>query len=312
MKAAARAALPASTRDFFDALTARTEAEDIAGRTAEDLVFLAQTAFREAETQKPAKPGLSSPMIPKRRFSLLVAVNDDAALPVRFHPCRRHCRRRTPCRRPSIPSSRAMTRKLSVIVFIVRSGGWRSAARAVARQCHGRHRTGRAQRCATGAPCWRGSPRRARTSRAHPGPKSDNVEDLSFLDWLAADHFTLLGARDYRLAEEGAHGRLVPVEGSGLGVLADTAARVVAARAARPVGRNPAPSSTSPEPLIITKSSAKSLVHRRINMDYVGVKTYDAKGALNGERRFVGLFTSSAYSLNPREIPPGCAARSRR
>ena len=38
-------------------------------------------------------------------------------------------------------------------------------------------------------------------------------------------------------------------------------------------------------------------------MDYVGVKTFDANGAFNGERRFVGLFTSSAYSLSPREIP---------
>ena len=58
-----------------------------------------------------------------------------------------------------------------------------------------------------------------------------------------------------------------------------------------------------PEPLIITKSSARSLVHRRAHMDYVGVKTFDAEGAFNGEHRFVGLFTSSAYSLSPRDIP---------
>ena len=58
-----------------------------------------------------------------------------------------------------------------------------------------------------------------------------------------------------------------------------------------------------PEPLIITKSNARSLVHRRAHMDYVGVKTFDAEGRFNGERRFVGLFTSSAYSLPPRDIP---------
>ncbi len=58
-----------------------------------------------------------------------------------------------------------------------------------------------------------------------------------------------------------------------------------------------------PDPLIITKSSAKSLVHRRVNMDYVGVKTYDAGGALTGEHRFVGLFTSGAYSLAASDIP---------
>ena len=34
-----------------------------------------------------------------------------------------------------------------------------------------------------------------------------------------------------------------------------------------------------------------------------GVKIFDAEGRFNGERRFVGLFTSGAYSLHPREIP---------
>ncbi len=38
-------------------------------------------------------------------------------------------------------------------------------------------------------------------------------------------------------------------------------------------------------------------------MDYVGVKTFDAAGKFTGEHRFVGPFTSSAYSLNPRQIP---------
>ncbi len=58
-----------------------------------------------------------------------------------------------------------------------------------------------------------------------------------------------------------------------------------------------------PEALIIAKSSALSLVHRRVHMDYVGVKTFDANGRFTGEHRFVGLFTSGAYSLNPRQIP---------
>ena len=38
-------------------------------------------------------------------------------------------------------------------------------------------------------------------------------------------------------------------------------------------------------------------------MDYIGVKTFDADGRFTGERRFVGLFTSSAYSAPPRAIP---------
>ena len=38
---------------------------------------------------------------------------------------------------------------------------------------------------------------------ANPPPGKDVEEDLAFLDWLADNHFTFLGARDYRLAVEG-------------------------------------------------------------------------------------------------------------
>ena len=58
-----------------------------------------------------------------------------------------------------------------------------------------------------------------------------------------------------------------------------------------------------PDPLIVTKANAKSVVHRRIYLDYVGVKTYDPKGALSGELRIVGLFTSTAYTRSVMKIP---------
>ena len=60
---------------------------------------------------------------------------------------------------------------------------------------------------------------------------------------------------------------------------------------------------TQPSPLIIAKSALRSTVHRRVHMDYVGVKTFDPRGRLTGERRFVGLFTSTAYSALPADIP---------
>jgi glutamate dehydrogenase len=58
-----------------------------------------------------------------------------------------------------------------------------------------------------------------------------------------------------------------------------------------------------PDPLIVTKANAKSVVHRRIYLDYVGIKTYTAKGALSGELRIVGLFTSTAYTRSVMKIP---------
>ncbi|MGH3090533.1 MAG: NAD-glutamate dehydrogenase domain-containing protein, partial [Rubrobacteraceae bacterium] len=38
-------------------------------------------------------------------------------------------------------------------------------------------------------------------------------------------------------------------------------------------------------------------------LDYVGVKKFDEEGNVIGERRFLGLYTSSAYSIKPVEIP---------
>ena len=58
-----------------------------------------------------------------------------------------------------------------------------------------------------------------------------------------------------------------------------------------------------PSPLIITKSIERSTVHRRVQEDYIGIKRFDASGQLIGERRFVGLFTSTAYNESPRDIP---------
>src|SRR5262249_42617228 len=119
-------------------------------------------------------------------------------------------------------------------------------------------------------------------------------ESLALLEWLGDNHFTFLGARDYRFVPEG-DGALEPVFETGLGVLSEPDARVIR--------RGPDRSAltqevraflTQPSPLIITKSNERSLVHRRVHMDYVGVKIFDKAGKLTGERRFVGLFTSAA------------------
>jgi glutamate dehydrogenase len=139
----------------------------------------------------------------------------------------------------------------------------------------------------------------------HP-PKTDITEDLAFLDWLADNHFTFLGARDYVLGRDGAHGTLEPVKGSGLGVLSDEGTRVI--HGGRSGERSGLTADVrafldAPDPLIVTKSAACSLVHRRAHMDYIGIKTFDPNGVFVGERRFVGLFTSNAYSAQARTIP---------
>ena len=56
-------------------------------------------------------------------------------------------------------------------------------------------------------------------------------------------------------------------------------------------------------PLVIAKSNLMSRIHRRVYMDYVGVRRYGADGMAEGEIRFVGLFTSEAYDAPAQEIP---------
>ena len=128
-------------------------------------------------------------------------------------------------------------------------------------------------------------------------------ESISFLKWLTNNHFTFLGARDYAYSDS-QQGKLAPVPESGLGVLADADTRVVR-RTDESVDVTAEIHGllAQAEPLIITKSNEKTVVHRRVNMDYVGVKMFDSAGRLTGERRFVGLFTSGAYSRRPADIP---------
>ena len=54
--------------------------------------------------------------------------------------------------------------------------------------------------------------------------------------------------------------------------------------------------------LLITKANSLATVHRNSYLDYIGIKVF-AAGKVVGEKRFLGLFTSTAYSLSPDEIP---------
>ncbi len=135
------------------------------------------------------------------------------------------------------------------------------------------------------------------------GPKGADPllrsESQALLDWMADDHFTFLGYREYSLLKRGKRVFLRAVKGSGLGVLSrdDRGAKGVELTAEmRRLTR-------SRDWLILTKANSRSTVHRPAFLDYVGIKVYDENGNVVGERRFIGLLTSIAYSANPRNIP---------
>ncbi len=141
-----------------------------------------------------------------------------------------------------------------------------------------------------------------------PAQVRDEVaEDLAFLRWISADHFVFLGARLYRYPRtpDGDYAHEEPVydaEGS-FGVLRDQA-RLVLRRGSEPAILSSASRRyIGDAPLVVAKSNVRSRVHRRINMDYIGVKRYGPDGMALGEVRFVGLFTVEAYQEPVREVP---------
>jgi glutamate dehydrogenase len=140
--------------------------------------------------------------------------------------------------------------------------------------------------------------------KANPPPLAaeEIQEAVSFLNWLADDNFTLLGMREYRMPDE--YVAADPVEGTGLGILADPAVKVLR-RGRELVAMTPEIRAflKEPVPLIVTKASVKSRVHRRVHLDYVGVKLFSPDGVLAGELRIIGLFTASAYTETTEAVP---------
>ncbi|MGH6637254.1 MAG: NAD-glutamate dehydrogenase domain-containing protein, partial [Polaromonas sp.] len=139
-------------------------------------------------------------------------------------------------------------------------------------------------------------------SQPPPTLADDLSEDRAFLQWLADDNFTLLGFREYDLVQEDGEVALRVVPGSGLGILRESGEPGTSATfAALPAEVRIR--AREPHLLVLTKSNARATVHRPGYMDYLGIKRFDAMGRVTGERRFLGLYTSSAYNTNPAEIP---------
>ena len=105
---------------------------------------------------------------------------------------------------------------------------------------------------------------------------AEAAEDADFLDWLADDHFTFLGYREYDLVDDDQ--ALRPVPGSSW----ESCARP---RRTPPRSASSHPrcvKAVEPHPLVLTKANTRSTVHRNTYLDYVGVKRFDADGKVVG------------------------------
>ena len=135
-----------------------------------------------------------------------------------------------------------------------------------------------------------------------PLPVEEIAEAIQFLEWIADDNFTLLGARDFAFAKDG--NLLEPAFATGLGLLRPHDGRLLR-RWNEPLAMTAEIRAFLKEPklLIVTKSTVRSPVHRPVQLDYIGIKRFDNSGKLVGEYRFCGLFTSTAYTRPARTIP---------
>ncbi|WP_148613739.1 NAD-glutamate dehydrogenase [Nocardioides rubriscoriae] len=142
----------------------------------------------------------------------------------------------------------------------------------------------------------------------HDDPPPLDAEELrqsgELLTWLAEGNFTFLGYREYSLERALVDGveddvlRAVP--GTGLGILRSDQVM------SESFGRLPeAVKAKAREKtlLVLAKANSRSTVHRPAYLDYVGVKTFGADGEVTGERRFLGLFSSAAYTESLLRIP---------
>ena len=113
-----------------------------------------------------------------------------------------------------------------------------------------------------------------------PLDKDAVTEAIAFLEWLRDDNFTFLGMREFHYTGGAASGTLDRSDKPGLGILSDPDVLVLR-RGNEAVTTTPEIRAFlhGPDPLIVTKANAKSVVHRRIYLDYIGVKTYSQKGS---------------------------------
>ncbi|WKX70670.1 NAD-glutamate dehydrogenase [Streptomyces sp. XD-27] len=147
-------------------------------------------------------------------------------------------------------------------------------------------------------------------------------EARELLRWLADDHFTFLGYREYELIQAptesgGEEDVLAVVPGTGLGILRSDPhhhdghggqeyapnTRIGASPSFSRLPADARAKAREHKLLVLTKANSRATVHRPSYLDYIGVKKFDSDGNVIGERRFLGLFSSAAYTESVRRVP---------
>ncbi|HVE70283.1 MAG TPA: NAD-glutamate dehydrogenase [Thermoanaerobaculia bacterium] len=135
-----------------------------------------------------------------------------------------------------------------------------------------------------------------------PMPAEEVAEAREFLKWIDDGNFIFLGHRRYTFKTRDDKDYLAPLPETGLGILRDIRPESVE-RGKEPLSAEFSAYARKKDLIIVTKANSRSLIHKPVPMDRIGVKRYDEAGNLISEDRFLGLFTSAAYSGSVFHIP---------
>lgn len=132
----------------------------------------------------------------------------------------------------------------------------------------------------------------------------EETEAIAFLEWIEDNHFTFLGFCEYTLKPDQTTIKRSLVPEKGLGILRDLHTQEIT-RIFKGVEFSPANrrQAIEPDPLLLTKTSEISPVHRRDPMDSITIKHLDSDKNVIGLYQFIGLFTSVAYNRSVWDIP---------
>ena len=126
-------------------------------------------------------------------------------------------------------------------------------------------------------------------------------EALAFVEWLEHNHMTFLGYEYLTVKREGGAVSVAADTVKSLGVLRNRVTR--GATDLRDDIDRMDRLELQRRQLSFGKSRRPSRIHRLTYPDYVEVKVFDDAGDVVGQHRFIGLYTSSVYTMNPALIP---------
>jgi glutamate dehydrogenase len=126
-------------------------------------------------------------------------------------------------------------------------------------------------------------------------------EAIEFMQWLSQDHMSMLGYEYIHVDRSGGEPSAQVDAGASLGML-----RKLGTSGVRDLSVDIDSLSAEElrkKQLSFSKSRIRSRVHRLAYPDYVEVKVYDAAGSVIGQHRFLCMYTSSVYTISPKQIP---------